>query len=416
VRILWVKTSPLHPLTRGGDLRTYHMLRWLNRWHEVTFLGLTANRSQKDYAKLSYEYSAHSTWVDCWRTSPSLPRPLFLAGAGINLFSRLPYAVSRFRSSRLKFQIEQLLKSQPFDLLVCDFLFPAASLPWNQKQVIGIPWILFQHNVESMIWKRRTEGRAGLSGHYWRNQWGRMKKFERDVCHRFDGVITVSEADTLIHRKDYGLGNVLGSVPTGVDIDYFASFPRTLPEVPTIVFVGSMDWLANVDAVLHFAKDSWPLIRQKLPNARFLIVGREPPASVRNLAGKDDGIEVTGTVPDIRPYMRNAHGMVVPLRIGGGTRLKILEAMAAGLPVVSTQVGAEGLPVKHGHHLLLADDPENLANSLLQIMKCHELANQLSSAAFKEIANANSWEVAAREFESLITGITGTSPETGTKV
>ncbi|WP_395752828.1 glycosyltransferase [Prosthecobacter sp.] len=329
-----------------------------------------------------------------------MPAHRFLLGAAFNLFSSLPYASARFESANWREKIRQLLKEQKFDLLVCDFLFPAVSLPWDEKELSAIPWVIFQHNVESMIWLRRAENKRGLASFYWRNQWSRMKRHEMEMCSRFDGIITVSEKDESIFRGDLALTNVLGTAPTGVDLEYFQSFPRTSSAVPTVMFMGSMDWYANVDGVNWFVEAVWPLIQREMPEARFVIVGRKPPAEIQALATTGRNIEVTGTVPDVRPYLRGADVIVVPLRIGGGTRLKIYEAMAAEVPVVSTTIGAEGLDVKDGRHVLLADTAEDTAVKVLQVLRTPGLGAELASHALEEVARPCSWEASAGVFEN----------------
>jgi glycosyltransferase involved in cell wall biosynthesis len=370
---------------------------------------MVGDESQQQGTAFSPEYCTRAKWVSCPRTTSAPSRHRFLGGALLNLASRHPYAVSRFTSNDLRQQVALMLKTGSFDLLVSDFLFPSSSLPWLSKTASGIPWILFQHNVESLIWERRARGRNKLTTAYWRSQWQRMKRFEQDACSRFDGIITVSEEDARIHREDMGLANVLGTAPTGVDIDYFTALPRTPAAKPTVIFVGSMDWMANVDAVHFFVADVWPQVRHILPEARFQIVGRQPPASIRALADTATGIEVTGTVPDVRPYMRQAHAMVVPLRIGGGTRLKIFEAMAAQLPVISTHIGAEGLPVSHGRHLLLANASADIAQAVIEVITTPALADNLRTHAFNEMALPHSWEAASQVFESFCLQKLGTS-------
>ena len=160
MRLLWIKTSPLHPLTRGGDLRTFHVLRHLHQRHQVTFVGMTADAGQKDGALRSGEYASHSAWAHEPKASLQMSKWRFLAGALANLPSSLPYAVARFRSAKLSRQVARLISLQQHDVVVSDFLFPAASLPWELKARTQAPWVLFQHNVESMIWKRRAEGKT----------------------------------------------------------------------------------------------------------------------------------------------------------------------------------------------------------------------------------------------------------------
>lgn len=408
MRILWIKTSPLHPLTRGGDLRTFHVLRHLHLRHEVTFVGMVADEGQRVGSQQSHEYSTRAVWSHVPKASLQLARWKFLAGALANLASGLPYAVARFKSTALRGHLAtQLEPRQPrFDLIVSDFLFPAASLPWHMKEMSQCPWVLFQHNVESMIWKRRAEGKTGLKAKYWNTQRDRMLRFEEEASRRFDGVLAVSEEDARIFREEMRLTNVLGVVPTGVDLDYFQAVPKAAPPAPTVVFMGSMDWYANVDGVKWFAEAVWPLVQKEVPDARFVVVGRKPPPEIEALATSGRNIEVTGTVPDVRPYLRGADVVVVPLRIGGGTRLKIYEAMAAEVPVVSTRIGAEGLDVADGRHLLLADSAEDTASAVVRVLRSPPLGADLARHALAEVARPCSWAAAAQIFENACAGLT----------
>lgn len=400
MRILWIKTSPLHPLTRGGDLRTFHLLRHLHQRHEVTFVGMTADSSQLAGAMQAGEYSTHAVWAHEPKVSLQLARWKFLAGALANMASFLPYAVARFESSRLRRLVAGRLKGQRYDVLVADFLFPAVSLPWEHKAASQCPWVLFQHNVESMIWKRRAEDRTGFKALYYKAQRDRMLRFESHASSRFDGVLAVSEEDARIFKTEMNLTQVLGVVPTGVDLDYFQSLPRTPSSVPTVVFMGSMDWYANVDGVKWFVDSVWPLVQSKIPQARLVVVGRKPPAEILRMATSGRNIEVTGTVPDVRPFLRGADVVVVPLRIGGGTRLKIYEAMAAEVPVVSTRIGAEGLDVEDGRHVLLADSAEDTAAKVVQVLSTPALGAELAHHALEEVALPCSWAAAAQIFEA----------------
>jgi len=405
MRILWIKTSPLHPLTRGGDLRTFHVLRHLHQRHQVTFVGMTADADQIAGALRFREYASHSAWAHEPKASLQLTKWRFLAGAMANLWSSLPYAVARFRSVKLRRQVAELISQQQYDVIVSDFLFPAASLPWELKARAQAAWVLFQHNVESMIWRRRAEGMTGIKGLYWKAQRDRMLRFESRVSARFDGVLVVSEEDARIFSEEMGLSNVCGVVPTGVDLDYFQALPKTPPPAPTVVFMGSMDWYANVDGVKWFAEAVWPQVLRTVPEARFVVVGRKPPPTIEALAATGMHIEVTGTVPDVRPFLRGADVIVVPLRIGGGTRLKIFEAMAAEVPVVSTSMGAEGLGVVHERHLLLADTAEDTAAEVVRVLRTPALGAKLARHALEEVARPCSWAAAAQIFEDACQGL-----------
>ena len=249
-----------------------------------------------------------------------------------------------YRSRELKRRLNALLESQPFDLIVCDFLFPAVNLPKR----LPCPAVIFTHNVESEIWRRHAETKSGAVGRFlYGAQYTRMLRYEGRTLERFDGVLAVSDADRQTFAALYpdAIRQPVHVVPTGVDTVYFAPPPASNPQSesnPQLIFTGSMDWLPNEDAMQFFCREILPLIRAEEPDVRLSIVGRAPTPAVKRLA-EEHGVQVTGRVDDVRPYMKEAAVYVVPLRIGGGTRLKIFEAMSMGKAVVSTTVGAEGL-------------------------------------------------------------------------
>src|SRR5262249_21774112 len=196
-------------------------------------------------------------------------------------------------------------------------------------------------------------------------------------------------------------------IPTGVDTEYFAPVTASASE-PRLVFTGSMDWLPNEDAMRFFCHEVLPLIRAEEPRTRLAIVGRTPTAAVRALA--DEHIEVTGTVADIRPFMRKATVYVVPLRIGGGTRLKIFEAMAMGQAVVSTTVGAEGLPVVDGEHAIIADGPRAFADAVVSLLRDARRRQALAAAARKLVVEHYGWSRAAEVLDAALTQCAMRSP------
>jgi glycosyltransferase involved in cell wall biosynthesis len=229
----------------------------------------------------------------------------------------------------------------------------------------------------------------------------RMYEYERRVSLRAGHIVAVSTTDANEMRRLFGVTRV-SEIPTGVNIDYFQPPESPPAQVADLVFVGSMDWLPNVDGVLHFAHEILPLIRRRRPECSLAIVGRTPPPKVAELAKRDPMIRVTGTVPDIRPYLWGSAVSVVPLRIGGGTRLKIYEAMAARIPVVSTSVGAEGLTIHPPDDIRIADTPENFAARCLELLDDAAERRRVAGAAW-EMVNANfSWEHVARCFEKIM--------------
>jgi sugar transferase (PEP-CTERM/EpsH1 system associated) len=396
MNILWIKTELLHPIDKGGKIRTYNMLKELKREHRITYLTLDDGTTDAAARECAIEYCHDLVCV------PHTQRQKFTAGFYAELFSNLlsplPYAIKKYTSHELRQEISR--RAGDCDVVVCDFLAPAANVPTN----LGKPTVLFQHNVEAMIWKRHCEVQNNpLKKAYLLAQWKKMRAFERRMCRSFDSVVAVSEEDCEQMRSEYGAENVF-DVPTGVDTEFFrpSGVEKSAPH--NLVFTGSMDWLPNEDAIRYFTEQIMPRIKSQIPDATLTVVGRNPYQSLVELAKNDDSIIVTGRVDDVRPYMERAAAYVVPLRVGGGTRLKIFEAMAMEKPIVSTTIGAEGLPVSHGAELLLADTPEAFAAAVVRVLQDSDLANELAQRAANLVRAEFGWQKVAERFANICEG------------
>ena len=390
MRILWVKTELLHPIDKGGRIRSYQILRALARQHQVTYLCLDDGTAAADAVERAREY-AQEVVVVPFRPPPKMSAGYF-ADLLRNLFSPLPYAIARYDSPGLRARVRQLAPAA--DLIVCDFLSPAVDVPAD----LPVPVVLFQHNVEAIIWQRHAcVPQPHIRRAYMRLQWRRMLRYEAQQCRRFAHVIAVSAADAELMRREYGATSV-GHVHTGVDLEYFrATHPRRA-DSRELVFIGSMDWMPNADGIRWFASEIFSRVQERVPGARLTVVGRSPSAAVRELAARNSAIEVTGTVADVRPYLERAALAVVPLRIGGGTRLKIYEAMAMGVPVVSTAIGAEGLPVRDGEQLLIADSVDEQLAAVCALLTDEHRAAALSVNALRHVQEYGSWNAVAQCF------------------
>ncbi|PNY35328.1 hypothetical protein C2E31_17520 [Rhodopirellula baltica] len=229
-------------------------------------------------------------------------------------------------------------------------------------------------------------------------QWKKMAAFEGRAGHQFDRVIAVSQSDKAIYQEQYGWNHV-DVIDTSVDTEYFR--PQDVAPTPErLVFIGSMDWLPNIDGMTWFVSEVFPKLRKRAPNVTLQIVGRNPTDAVQKLAATD-GVEVTGSVDDTRPYLASSTAVIVPLRIGGGTRLKIPEAMSMKKPIISTTIGAEGLPVAHDEHLLIADRAESFVDQTVRLFDDPSLAHRLAESAYDLVQERFSSEAVARQFEAI---------------
>jgi glycosyltransferase involved in cell wall biosynthesis len=229
-----------------------------------------------------------------------------------------------------------------------------------------------------------------------------MFNWEKTACTTAAHVIAVSALDEQIMRGRFGAPSI-STVGTGVDLEYFAA-PETRTVEFDLTFVGSMDWMPNVDGIHWFLSEVFPIIVASKPDVRLAIVGRNPPPSV---TGASDGrrVTITGTVPDVRPFLWGSSVSIVPLRVGGGTRLKIFEAMAAGTPVVATTIGAEGLPVEHGRSILIADTAQEFAAECLRLMNDSQEAKTVSATALELVRTGFSWERVTCDFEQVLRNV-----------
>ncbi|HZA36887.1 MAG TPA: glycosyltransferase [Vicinamibacterales bacterium] len=396
MKILWLSPGLLLPLDKGGKLRTWHLMRHLARRHHITFLSFAdPDTAEADRAGMS-EVCAELVTVS--RREPRKGSLTFLLDAASYIVRRLPYAVGKYRSADLQARLVNLLATGEFDLVVCDFLAPVANVPAH----LPCPSVLFTHNVEAEIWRRHAEtARSPLRKALLSAQWRRTVRLERDAVRRFDLVLAVSDTDRRTLLQAYGpLRQAVQVVPTGVDTRYFADVAGAV-RPRHMVFTGSMDWLPNEDGMLYFVRDVLPLVRSEEPDATLAIVGRAPTPAIVKL-GAERGVEVTGRVDDVRPYMAAGAVYIVPLRIGGGTRLKIFEAMAMGKPVVSTTIGAEGLPVEPGADVLIADTPGKFADAVVRLFRSEEDRARISEAGRRLVTEQYDWSAVFGHLEQAL--------------
>jgi sugar transferase (PEP-CTERM/EpsH1 system associated) len=391
VKILWVKVGGLVPLDSGGKIRSYHILRELSRRHDVTFFTSYAEHRDDIHGELDRIFSRVICHSLCMPRSRSFRH---LAHYARGIFSRQPHQFLRYHSAQVTLALRSLLEREKFDVVVCDFLAAAPLIPWE----CPTPKVLFTHNVEALIWRRHC---AVARNPLWKaiswREYFTTARAERRYLNLADHVLTVSETDRDVFARTIDSAKIT-VIPTGVDLEFFR--PVAEEERPhTLVFTGSMDYMPNEDGVCYFVEQVLPRVRSHIPNVALQVVGRHPSPRLLKLASMTSGVEVTGAVDDIRPYVQRGSVYVVPLRVGSGTRLKIFEAMAMGKAVVSTSVGAEGLPVRPGNDILIADSPDAFANGVVRLLANRNFRSELGKAARELVARKHSWGSVAQHFE-----------------
>jgi polysaccharide biosynthesis protein PslH len=369
MKLLFLAPKIPWPATDGGRIAIYEPMRHLaERGHHVAFLGFGTQREADDLCTRASLMWARGIQHDT--QSQILP-------AALSLLSRSPYTVSKYKSSAMRLAIREACQQDHFDIAQLEGTHMAHYI--RDVRRAGTPTVLRLHNVESLLAERFARTLPVPLMWLGLDQARRMRRFEASACEQADLCLAITEEDAdraalLAPRAEVGV------LPAGVDLNRF--YPRPMSEeAGTIAFVGSLDWRPNIDAVRWFHRAVWPEIRQQVPGARWLVVGKYPPVDILRWPEEDRSIHVTGFVDDVRPFLDRACLVVVPLRSGGGMRLKILEAMAAGKVVVSTPVGAEGISAKPGEEIILARADSSFAAEVIRLLRSQPDRKRISNAA-----------------------------------
>ena len=389
-----------YPLNSGKRIRTFQLVSRLARRHRITYICHRnadpgeAVEAEVELCRLGIKAIA----VD--RPVPPKSGPAFYGRLAANLLSPLPYSVATHRSSLLDKAIRDVATRDKVDLWQAEWTPYAESL-----RCLGpVRRLIMAHNVESQIWKRYHENETNpLKRWYIGRQWRKFEDFERRVFRESDQVVAVSQEDAALIRDHLGARHV-DVVENGVDTAYFR--PDDSQRDPgQILFLGSLDWRPNLNAVDQLLDKVFPAVRAHEPSARLCLVGRNPPEALKRRIQATPGVELHANVPDVRPFLARSAVMVVPLRIGGGSRLKILEALAAGTPVVSTCIGAEGLCVEPGTHLTVVDRDDQMAGSIVGVLRNPAIAEVMARHARRLVEDRYFWEILAVRLDRIWTSV-----------
>jgi glycosyltransferase involved in cell wall biosynthesis len=396
LRILIVSMVPPLPLKAGGRIRVFNLLKRLAARHRITLLCLVDSDD---------EFSAHRAELDalCERVIGVRWRPGVLGltwrvtRAG-TLGLRLPVVALNKRSPELAARLRDMLRDERFDVVQVEWIQMAQHVAAGDLPVFSRRGVLVEHDVAWIPLERRAALASGVARWFWRREARLMRSFETGIAERCAQVVAMSPDDAA-HLEAEGLRNV-AVVPNGVDVAYYTEDPAPAKEPLTLIFIGWLRHDPNVDGLLYFLGEIWPLVLRDAPEARLVVVGA-PVAAVSRAVARATRVELAGYVPDVRPRLRAATASVVPLRVGGGTRLKILESMAAGTAVVSTSVGCEGLGLEPDRHLVVADEPAAFAAGVIRVLRDPALRRRMEQDAFDAVRARYDWSIMADRMDEV---------------
>lgn len=389
MRVLMLSPTFPWPLNTGAKIRVYHVLQELARaGHEVTLLCLSEETSSAGEAKALEPYYRK------FENVPVKRRPRTRAALRA-LFSPKPYRVAKFESAEFRRRVAEALR-EPYDVIWVHFLETLPYLPkepgWKKKPVV----VLDQHNADECFWATYArQGSPWVRLFAWQNLW-KLRRLQRSALSCVDVVLSVSKEDAAFTRTRLPNSSTeVWVVPNGVDTEQLKPSGDE-GQRDVVIFVGAMDVLMNIDAVERFAKEIFPKVRAVIPQVEFWIVGRNPVPRVRALSVLP-GVHVTGSVKDIRPYCDQAKVAVAPFRYGGGTKLKVLEAMALGIPVVATPIGCQGIEAADEQHLFVEEEVGRFAERVISLLSDDKLCRRMALEARRLVEQRYGWQSILRE-------------------
>ena len=397
MKVLFLSQIVPYPPHGGVLQRGFNIVREIGRRAEVHLLAfvhpdaLPTADTLAESRRVLGEFCATIEYFSLW---PKRSRAHTAAALALGVVSKSPFSVGAHRSRPFSAAVQRALVAEPFDIVHADTI---ALTPFvDLRPTRRVATVLTHHNIESQLMQRRAEvERRPAARWVLKREASKLADYETEVSPCYDVNIFMSEPDRdLLMNRVAGIRAAI--VPNGVDVTYFSPDRNAVVE-PAMIYTGGMNMLANRDAVMSFLRETWPAIARAVPAARFYAVGQDPPRELQTIAESDPRVIVTGYVDDIRPLVRKAAVYVVPLRVGGGTRLKVLDAMASGKAIVSTSIGCEGLDVVAGLHLLVADTPADFARTTIELLADPARRAELGEAARARVSERYAWPVVGEQ-------------------
>jgi glycosyltransferase involved in cell wall biosynthesis len=407
MNLLWLSHMVPYPPKGGSLQRSFNLIRELAGRHDVHLIAfnqkaiLPTEESVEESRRALGEFCRSVRIVKAPSESSTFSRNAILLG---NVFRPTPYSVDLLDTSDMHVAVEELCRTTKIDLIHCDAVELAQFLPAGHSART----VLNHHNVESLLLQRRSRAMKNpVTRWYVSLQAAKLQRYESSTLHRFDLNLAVSEGDRDDLLRLSPRARVV-VIPNGVDLEYFRA-TETPVRPGELVFMGGMTWFPNRDAVEFFIDEIWPIVKSRLPQVHLSLIGRRP--EIIRAMTQDPEIAILGFVDDIRPQVANAEVVIIPIRVGGGTRLKILDAFACAKAVVSTRVGCEGIDVEHNKNILIGDSPEEFAREVIRVCTDSALREALGRGARLLVEEKYSWTTIggelARQYESLASGARG---------
>ena len=381
MNILFISTKGPLPTNDGHSLRTFNLLKQISIEHNVYLLSFVKFSDELEYITDVQEICLDVKYFDLLTNKSKI---LLLLSIIVNLFSSKPFVAQKYKSRSMSNAIKDVLKRKKIDIVFLDML----PLCCYIDLLKGHKVFLNEHNVESELLKRQVNNEKKLFvKKYFTLQQKRLEKFEKESISQVDHIFSCSDTDARLLKR-MSKTNVT-VIPNGVDTLYFSSKGKHPEDDNNIVFVGGMNWFPNFDAIKWFNDDILPLVLKKKPDIVINIIGdnSKVPSGLNS-----HNIVFHGRVEDIRPYVERASVFIVPLKIGGGTRLKILDAMSMGKAIVSTSIGAEGLSTTDEENILIADTPEAFSHKIIDAIYDIKKRNSLKENARRFVLDNYQWE------------------------
>ncbi|MCA9401638.1 MAG: glycosyltransferase [Candidatus Omnitrophica bacterium] len=389
-RILFLSPRLPVPADTGAKIRTSNILKQLVKHFQVDVISFSFETNDHLHKKSLENIGIHVELV-------KMHEPSFWKKVLGVLFHVQPFSCLKYFHPDMVVAVEKALREKKYDLVHIDHIHMAHYLKFAKQ----LPCYVDEHNVEYKILERCANvEKQPFKKALYRQQSTKMKKFEARYLKQCQGAFAVSEDDAVILRAITENAVNTSVMANGVDTRFFVPNADAVEE-DSLVFTGSMDWLPNDDAMIYFCKEIMPLINQKKPQVKLFIVGRNPTAELQAVVNKNAKVEITGRVPDVRAYVYQSKIFIVPIRIGGGTRLKILEAMSMEKAVVSTSVGAEGINYCNGGDILIEDDPARMAEQIIHLMEDDDRRKTLGQAARQCVLKEYDWDIIGERMRKI---------------